>query len=128
MPNADKHKNHEASRSMNSKYLAVVAVLAVMLVTATALATTDNAFADKKRHDDKKKGGYEKSQAVSQVNDCGNGELPENVWCQNTASQIQGESNYVAPVSQQGSFEERNGPGMQQNAEASTDQQASVEE
>jgi hypothetical protein len=128
LPNADKHKNHEAIRSMNSKYLAVVAVLAVMLVTATALATTDNAFADKKRHDDKKKGGYEKSQAVSQVNDCGNGELPENVWCQNTASQIQGEGNYVAPVSQQGSFEERNGPGMQQNAEASTDQQASVEE
>ena len=130
MPNADKHKNHEASRSMNSKYLAVVAVLAVMLVTATALATTDNAFADKKRHDDKKKGGYGKSQAVSQVNDCGNGELPLNVWCQNTASQIQGEGNYVAPASQQGSFEEQNGNGldMQENAVASSDQQASVEE
>ncbi len=115
---------------MNSKYLAVVAVLAVMLVTATALATTDNAFADKKRHDDKKKGGYEKSQAVSQVNDCGNGELPLNVWCQNTASQIQGEGNYVAPASQQGSFEEQNSNGldMQENAVASSDQQASVEE
>jgi hypothetical protein len=100
--NADKHKNHEASRSMNSKYLAVVAVLAVMLVTATALATTDNAFADKKRHDDKKKGGYEKSQAVSQVNDCGNAELPLNVWCQNTASQIQGDENEVALASEQG--------------------------
>ena len=130
MPNADKHKNHEASRSMNSKYLAVVAVLAVMLMTATALATTDNAFADKKRHDDKKKVGYEKSQAVSQVNDCGNGELPLNVWCQNTASQIQGKGNYVAPASQQGSFEEQNGNGleMQENAVASSDQQASVEE
>jgi hypothetical protein len=56
LPNADKHRNHEAIRSMNSKYLTVVAVLAVMLVTATALATED-AFADKKRHDDKKKGG-----------------------------------------------------------------------
>jgi hypothetical protein len=115
---------------MNSKYLAVVAVLAVMLMTATALATTDNAFADKKRHDDKKKVGYEKSQAVSQVNDCGNGELPLNVWCQNTASQIQGKGNYVAPASQQGSFEEQNGNGleMQENAVASSDQQASVEE
>ena len=64
-PNADKHKNHQASGSMNSKYLAVVAALAVMLVAATALATADNAFADKKRHNDRKKGGYEKSQALS---------------------------------------------------------------
>ena len=130
MPNADKHKNHEAIRSMNSKYLAVVAVLAVMLVTATALATED-AFADKKRHDDKKKGGYEKSQAVSQANECGNGELPSNVWCQNTASQVQGEGNYVATKSAQGSLEEKNsngGPGMQDNAVASTDQQTTVEE
>jgi hypothetical protein len=87
---------------MNAKYLAVVAALAVMLVAATALATTDNAFADKKRHDDKKKGGYEKSQAVSQVNDCGNGELPLNVWCQNTASQIQGEGNTAGISSNQG--------------------------
>ena len=102
MPNADKHKNHEAIRSMNSKYLAVVAVLAVMLVTATALATED-AFADKKRHDDKKKGGYEKSQAVSQVNDCGNGELPLNVFCSNTASQIQGDENSAALASEQAS-------------------------
>jgi hypothetical protein len=122
-------KNHEAIRSMNSKYIAVVVVLAVMLVTATALATED-AFADKKRHDDKKKGGYGKSQAVSQVNDCGNGEMPLNVWCQNTASQIQGEGNYVATESAQGSFEEENGNGldMQDNAVASTDQQTSVEE
>ncbi|MGH9977261.1 MAG: hypothetical protein ACRD8Z_15715, partial [Nitrososphaeraceae archaeon] len=36
LPNSNKHKNHEASRSMNSKYLAVVAALAVMLVAATA--------------------------------------------------------------------------------------------
>jgi hypothetical protein len=33
---------------MNSKYVAVVAALAVMLVAATALATADSAFADKK--------------------------------------------------------------------------------
>jgi hypothetical protein len=91
--------------SMNTKYMVVVAAMAVMLIGATALAT-DDAFADKKRHDDKKKGGYEKGQAVSQVNDCGNGELPLNVWCQNTASQIQGEDNSAALSSAQGSIEE----------------------
>jgi hypothetical protein len=74
---------------MNTKYLAVVAALAIMLVAATALATTDSAFA------------YEKSQAVSQVNDCGNGELPLNVGCQNTASQIQGNDNSAALASSQ---------------------------
>jgi hypothetical protein len=58
-----------------------------MLVGATALSTTDNAFAGKKK--------YEKSQAASQVNECGNGELPLNVFCQNLLSQIQGDGNAV---------------------------------
>ncbi len=70
---------------MNTKYLVIVAVVTVMLVGATALSTTDNAFADKKK--------YEKSQAASQVNECGNGELPLNVFCQNLLSQIQGDGN-----------------------------------
>jgi hypothetical protein len=100
--NADKQNVREFGRTMNTKHLAVVAALAVMLIGATALAT-DDAFADKKRHDDKKKGGYEKSQAVSQVNDCGNGELPLNVFCSNTASQIQGDDNSAALSSFQGS-------------------------
>jgi uncharacterized membrane protein len=78
-------------RNMNTKYLVVVAALAAMLVAATALAT-DSAFADKKRHDDKKK-GYTKSQAATQVNDCGNGDNPIDVFCQNLASQIQGDNN-----------------------------------
>ena len=38
-------------------------------------------------------GGYEKSQAASQANDCGNGKMPMNVGCQNIASQIQGDKN-----------------------------------
>jgi hypothetical protein len=46
----------------------------------------------RREHDDKKK-GYEKSQAVSQVNDCGNGDNPIDVFCQNLASQIQGDGN-----------------------------------
>jgi hypothetical protein len=82
---------------MNSKYVAVVAALAVMLVAATALATTDSALATKYKG---------KSQATAQVNECGNGKLPENVWCQNTASQIQGEDNRAALSSAQGSEED----------------------
>ena len=71
--------------SMNTKYLAIVAVITVMLVGATSLSTTDNAFAGKKK--------YEKSQSASQVNECGNGVLPENIFCQNLLSQIQGDGN-----------------------------------
>ena len=70
---------------MNSKHTIIVAAMAVMLIGATALSTTDNASAGKKK--------YEKSQAASQVNECGNGELPLNVFCQNLLSQIQGDGN-----------------------------------
>jgi hypothetical protein len=90
--------------NMNTKYLVVVAAMAVMLVAATALAT-DNAFADKNRKHDGK-GGYKKSQAVSQINDCGNGEEPFDVFCQNLASQIQGDGNAAALVAEQGGEEE----------------------
>jgi hypothetical protein len=78
------------SRNMNTKYVAVFAALAAMLVVATALTTTDNAFATK----------Y-KSQAVAQANECGNGFMSENVGCQNTASQIQGDDNRAALASSQ---------------------------
>ena len=71
----------------------IIAAMAVMLIGATAFAT-DSAFADGKKH-------YEKNQAISQANACGNGELPLNVGCQNTASQIQGEENSAALASQQ---------------------------
>jgi hypothetical protein len=87
---------HEANRRMNTKYLVVVAAMAVMLIAATALAT-DNAFAEKK------KGGYKKTQAVSQVNDCGNGDTPIDVFCQNLASQTQGDNNAAALEGEQGS-------------------------
>jgi hypothetical protein len=33
---------------------------------------------------------------AAQANDCGNGFLSENVGCQNTASQIQGDENGMA--------------------------------
>ena len=73
---------------MNTKYMVIVAAMAVMLIGATALATED-AFAGKKKH-------KEYNQATSQANACGNGFLPENVFCQNIGSQIQGNENAVA--------------------------------
>ena len=42
--------------------------MTAMLVGATALSTTETAFAGKKK--------YEKNQAISQANACGNGVLP----------------------------------------------------
>ena len=72
--------------------MVAVAVMVVMLIGATALATSESAFAGGHGH----KKSYEKNQAVSQVNDCGNGKYPSNVGCQNTASQIQGDENGVA--------------------------------
>jgi hypothetical protein len=80
-------------RIMNTKYMFVVAAMTAMLIGATALGT-DNAFADGKKK-------YKKSQALSQANACGNGFLPENVGCQNTASQIQGDENAVAMDAEQ---------------------------
>jgi hypothetical protein len=78
-------------RNMNTKYLVVVAAMAVMLIGATAFAT-DSAFAEGKKK-------YEKNQALSQANACGNGELPLNVLCSNSASQIQGDENSVSTAS-----------------------------
>ena len=77
---------------MNTKYMFIVAAMAVMLIGATALAT-EYAFAGKKK--------YGKNQAISQANDCGNGFLPENVGCQNIASQIQGDENVVVTAGDQ---------------------------
>lgn len=83
---------------MNFKYIAAVAVIAAALVGATAFAT-DSAFADGKKH-------YDKNQAISQANACGNGELPLNVFCQNIGSQVQGEENAVAIDGTQGQIPE----------------------
>ena len=88
---------------MNSKYMVMVAAMAVMLIGATALAT-DNAFADGKKK-------YGKNQATSQANACGNGKLPYNVFCQNIGSQVQGENNGVALDGVQSSGEDRHDGG-----------------
>jgi uncharacterized membrane protein len=72
---------------MNTKYVFIIAAMAVMLIGATALAT-DDAFADGKKK-------YGTSQAYSQ-NDCGNGVMAMYVVCQNTGSQVQGDKNAVS--------------------------------
>jgi hypothetical protein len=82
---------------MITKYMVMIATMAVMLIGATALATSESAFAGGHGH----KKSYEKSQATSQVNECGNGFYPLNVGCQNTASQIQGDENVVTTASDQ---------------------------
>jgi hypothetical protein len=84
--------------SMNTKYMFIVAAMIAMLIGATALAT-DSAFADKKKH-------YDKNQAISQANACGNGKLPLNVFCQNIDSQVQGEENAVSLSGSQQAAEE----------------------
>ena len=97
MPNVDK-LDFRIAISMNTKYMVVVAAMAVMLIGATALAT-DSAFADGKKH-------YDKNQAVSQANACGNGKLPLNVYCQNIGSQVQGDENAVSAAGSQGQVPE----------------------
>ncbi len=101
MLNANKH-NFLFFINMNTKYMFVVAAMAVMLIGATALAT-DDAFADGKKK-------YGTSQAYSQ-NDCGNGVMAMYVVCQNTGSQVDGDKNAVALESsyQQGEdFKDKN--------------------
>jgi hypothetical protein len=84
---------------MNTKYMVIVAAMTVMLIGATALATSESAFAD-----GKKKTEY--NQATSQANACGNGKLPLNVFCQNIGSQVQGDENAVALDGVQQAIEE----------------------
>ena len=70
--------------------ITVIAVAAVMLVAATTeMAITGYVFA------------YNRNQAKSDVNECGNGQVPTNIGCQNIDSQIQGDENSVALTSQQ---------------------------
>lgn len=64
-----------------------------MLVASAAVATED-AFAGGRKKN-------ECNQALSQANAGGNGKLPLNVFCSNSASQIQGDENGVSASSSQ---------------------------
>lgn len=77
-------------KNQKVRNFAIVAVTAMLLAAAVASVTaSENAFA------------YKKNQATSQANACGNGEIPTNVGCQNTGSQIQGDENAVSLAAQQ---------------------------
>jgi hypothetical protein len=58
----------------------------VVLIAIMLLISTHPVFA----------GGYEKSQSISQINECGNYWFPVNVICTNLNSQAQGDENDVA--------------------------------
>ena len=79
---------------IQNRKLLIVAAAAAILATMTLSANAfieDNTAAKK----------YEKNQAASGANACGNEELPLNVLCNNMASEIQGDENAVGLSSAQ---------------------------
>jgi len=76
----------------NKKALIVAAAAIAMTFTLTASAFVDDNTSAKK---------YEKNQAMSGANACGNEELPLNVLCNNQASEIQGDENAIGMTSAQ---------------------------
>lgn len=79
-------------KSSKSFGIIAIAAVAVMLI-ASAAAVQEDAFAGKKN---------KYAQSLSQANDCGNGLLPLNVYCQNLAAQIQGDGNAMNIIGAQG--------------------------
>jgi hypothetical protein len=68
------------------KYAVIAAFgSAVILVVSISLISPDSVFAD----------GYEKSQDVSQANECDNYWFPVNIICSNINSQAQDDGNNV---------------------------------
>jgi hypothetical protein len=83
----------------NKKAIIIAAAAIVLTFTLTASAFVDDDTSAKK---------YEKNQALSGANACGDGELPLNVLCNNQASEIQGDENALGMTSAQegGAIEE----------------------
>ena len=67
---------------MNYRAIAVFGIIVILVVTVSSAPV----FA----------GGYEKSQVISQINECGNYWFPVNIICSNLNSQVQGDENNVA--------------------------------
>jgi uncharacterized OB-fold protein len=74
---------------MNYRFLVTIA--AFTSIIATSIVSTHIVFAS----------SYEKSQTISQTNDCGNYWFPLNVLCSNVGSQVQGDENRVAIATEQ---------------------------
>jgi hypothetical protein len=84
---------------MNRIALAAFAIITILVVT-TSLLDKKMAFAD----------SYEKSQTITQTNECGNYWFPINVVCSNINSQIQGDENSIAVTSAQEESSKNLGP------------------
>ncbi|MGH9951062.1 MAG: hypothetical protein ACRD5J_05500 [Nitrososphaeraceae archaeon] len=70
---------------MNYRAIATFGVTMILLV-AVSLMASHSVFAE----------GYEKSQVISQTNECGNYWFPVNIICSNLTFQNQGDENNVA--------------------------------
>jgi len=89
----DQNRKSGYKSLMQNKFLIVAAAAAILAtMTLSASAFIEENTAAKK---------YEKNQAASGANACGNEELPLNVLCDNTASEIQGDENAVGLSSAQ---------------------------
>jgi hypothetical protein len=75
---------------MSFGFLAIIAAF-IFLITASTVMGTHIVFAS----------SYEKSQVISQTNECGNYWFPLNVLCSNVSSQVQGDENSVAVATRQ---------------------------
>ncbi|HET6641246.1 MAG TPA: hypothetical protein VFG77_06550 [Nitrososphaeraceae archaeon] len=81
-----------ANERVYSHRLTIATIAAMLLVAATvSMATRESADAY----------AYAINQAKSDVNECGNGDTPTNVGCQNSDSQIQGDNNSPSIASSQ---------------------------
>ena len=72
-------------------YRALTIVVFILLITASIVGT-HMVFAS----------SYEKSQTISQINECGNYWFPLNVLCSNVDSQVKGDENSVAVSAEEG--------------------------
>ena len=79
--------NYNEIRKRNPKFVIAGVIATLGTTTISTQTTAESVFA------------YRNNQAISQVNDCGNGDEPLNVGCQNTGSQIQGDRNEPTTVS-----------------------------
>jgi hypothetical protein len=86
---------------MKSIRTAAVATITTVLVASLAFSlmdTNNNVLATK----------YEKSQAASEANACGNGDSPFNIFCQNILSQLEGDGNAINIIALQPSSDRLN--------------------
>jgi hypothetical protein len=87
------------TQSIRTKANSLAVIAGVMLAIIGALASVNDVSATK----------YESSQASSGANDCGNGVLPLNIFCQNLASQIDGDGNAINIIALQPASGEEEG-------------------